>query len=104
MPEFLREDYSLRHERRRDAGTVEHLSALKRQYVRAREYCGYTLDEIINNRAAKQYLREIWLVGCMVRKPQKAQVLPPGNPFSGPGLLIARRSPRPSETTGMPRV
>lgn len=92
MPEFLREDYSLRHERRRDAGTVEHLSALKRQYVRAREYCGYTLDEIINNRAAKQYLREIWLIGCMVRKPQKAQVLPPGNPFAREGTVVSSKN------------
>jgi len=89
MSDLLREDYGARLERRRDAGTVEHLSAIKRQYVRAREYCGYTLDEIINNRAAKQTLREVWLIGCMVRKPQKSQVLPPGNPFSRPGTVVS---------------
>jgi len=92
MSDLMREDYGARLERRRDAGTVEHLSAIKRQYVRAREYCGYTLDEIINNRAAKQYLREVWLIGCMVRKPQKAKVLPPGNPFRNDRVLVIGRS------------
>jgi hypothetical protein len=92
MSDLLREEYGARLERRRDAGTVEHLSAIKRQYVRAREYCGYTLDEIINNRAAKQYLREVWLIGCMVRKPVKATVLPPGNPFRNDKVLVIRRA------------
>ncbi len=55
---------------------VENYSVLRRQYLRAREYCGYSLDEIINSRAAHRYLSEIWLLGCMVRKPQKAQQLP----------------------------
>ena len=63
------------------ADSVDHLSELKRQYARTREYCGFTLDELINSRAAQRYLRELWLLGCMVRKPQKAAVLPPGNPF-----------------------
>ncbi|HYG73610.1 MAG TPA: hypothetical protein VEK08_01155 [Planctomycetota bacterium] len=60
---------------------VERVSTLRRQYLRAREYCGFTLDELINDRKAQQCLREVWLVGCMVRKPQKANRLPPGNPF-----------------------
>ena len=63
------------------AGPVDQFSQVRRQYARAREYCGFTLDELINSRAAQRYLREIWLLGCMVRKPWKADVLPPGNPF-----------------------
>jgi hypothetical protein len=57
------------------------VTEVRRQYERAREYCGYTLDELINSSAAQRYLREIWLLGCMVRKPGKAAKLPPGNPF-----------------------
>jgi len=63
------------------AESIEHLSELKRQYARTREYCGFTLDELINSRAAQRYLRELWLLGCMVRRPEKAATLPPGNPF-----------------------
>lgn len=63
------------------ADSIDHLSQLRRQYSRAREYCGFTLDELINSRAAQRYLREIWLLGCMVRKPHKAAMLPPGDPF-----------------------
>lgn len=67
------------------AGSVEHYGQIRRQYFRAREYCGFTLDELINSRSAQRYLGEIWLLGCMVRKPRKAEVLPPGNPFRSRG-------------------
>jgi hypothetical protein len=60
---------------------VERYSEIRRQYLRAREYCGFSLDQLINSRSAQRYLSEIWLLGCMVRKPWKANVLPPGNPF-----------------------
>jgi hypothetical protein len=61
---------------RSDTTIVEHYSAVRRQYLRAREYCGFTLDELINSRSAQRYLSEVWLLGCMVRKPRKAHVLP----------------------------
>jgi hypothetical protein len=61
--------------------STDDFNQVRRQYARAREYCGFTLDELINSRAAQRYLREIWLLGCMVRKPYKANILPPGNPF-----------------------
>ena len=73
------------------AGSVDQFSQIRRQYARAREYCGFTLDELINSRAAQRYLGEIWLLGCMVRKPLKAEVLPPGNPFRPRGNEIANR-------------
>jgi hypothetical protein len=60
---------------------IDNYTALQRQYLRAREFCGFSLDEIINSRHAQRYLRDIWLLGCMVRKPEKASKLPPGNPF-----------------------
>jgi hypothetical protein len=60
---------------------IDNYSAVQRQYARAREYCGSSLDDIINSRNAQRYLRDIWLLGCMVRKPHKANALPPGNPF-----------------------
>jgi hypothetical protein len=60
------------------AESVDYFLERRRQYVRAREYCGFSLDDIINSRAAAQYMREIWLVGCMIRKPEKAATLPPG--------------------------
>jgi hypothetical protein len=82
MLEALNEQRNIFDGRVPDASAVDHLSALRRQYARAREYCGFTLDELINNRAAKRTLREIWLLGCMVRKPAKALRLPAGNPFS----------------------
>ena len=61
---------------RPDTTIVEEYSSLRRQYLRAREYCGYSLDELINSRSAQRYLSEVWLLGCMVRKPRKAHVLP----------------------------
>src|SRR3569623_311916 len=63
------------------ATLIDNYSEVQRQYFRAREYCGSSLDDIINSRRASRYLRDIWLLGCMVRKPYKAKVLPPGNPF-----------------------
>jgi len=83
------------------AGSVDDFGQIRRQYFRAREYCGFTLDELINSRAAQRYLREIWLLGCMVRKPRKAEVLPPGNPFreaAGPaGRSHSRHNARPTD-------
>jgi hypothetical protein len=70
--EYERDGFAVRPE----ATQIEEISAVRRQYFRAREYCGYSLDEIINSRAAQRYLSEIWLLGCMVRKPRKANVLP----------------------------
>lgn len=92
MSDFLRQNDSAKPQRVPDASAVEHLSAVRRQYARAREFCGFTLDDIINHRAAKQQLREIWLLGCMVRKPWKAQQLPPGNAFRKPGTLALKTS------------
>lgn len=92
MSDFLRQNEFTKPQRVPDASAVEHLSAVKRQYARAREFCGFSLDEIINQRAAKQQLKEIWLLGCMVRKPWKAQQLPPGNVFKKPGTLLMRAS------------
>ena len=63
------------------AESVDYFAERHRQYVRAREYCGFSLDEIINSRAAAQYVRQIWLVGCMVHKPAKVNTLPPSRMF-----------------------
>jgi hypothetical protein len=60
------------------AESVDVLLELHRQYIRAREYSGLSIDDVINSRQAAQYLRELWLVGCMVRKPAKANKLPSG--------------------------
>ena len=81
MSDFFRQSETAKPGRIPDASAVEHLSAVRRQYARAREFCGYSLDDIINHRAAKQTLKEIWLLGCMTRKPWKAAQLPPGNAF-----------------------
>jgi hypothetical protein len=70
---------------------VDYVSDVRRQYERAREYCGFTLDELINRRDAQRYLREIWLLGCMVRKPSKAAALPPGNPFRSPESTVTKK-------------
>ena len=51
------------------ASLIDDYTQVQRQYARAREYCGYSLDELINSRSAQRYLRDIWLLGCMVRKP-----------------------------------
>ena len=63
------------------AALTEEQTEIRRQYARAREYCGFTLDQLINSPSAQRYFREIWLLGCMVRKPHKASSLPAGNPF-----------------------
>ncbi|HYF51227.1 MAG TPA: hypothetical protein VEJ63_17565 [Planctomycetota bacterium] len=55
---------------------IDDYTAVHRQYLRAREYCGVSLDEIINSRRAKNLLKDIWLLGCLVRKPRKAETLP----------------------------
>jgi hypothetical protein len=60
---------------------VDRFSEVRRQYQRAQEYSGLTIDDIVNSNEARRYLRQIWLLGCMVRNPHKANVLPPGNPF-----------------------
>jgi hypothetical protein len=56
-------------------------SEKRRQYERTREFLGVSIDQIINSGRARQLLRELWLLGCMVRRPEKAASLPPGNPF-----------------------
>ena len=74
---FERKEYEDESDSVRSKHTlIENYSVLRRQYLRAREYCGFSLDELINSRAAHRYLSEVWLLGCMVRKPQKAQQLP----------------------------
>jgi len=55
---------------------IDNDTAVHRQYLRAREFCGMSLDELINSRAAKNRLKDIWLLGCLVRKPEKANQLP----------------------------
>jgi len=82
MREFSSEPSEIKSEKQPGEHVlVERVSNVRRQYVRAREFCGYSLDELINSRSAQRCLREVWLLGCMVRKPRKAKVLPPGNPF-----------------------
>lgn len=68
---------------RPQANTVwlDQFNETARRYARAREYCGFSLDQLINSGGAQRYLQEVWLVSCMVRKPEKASSLPPGNPF-----------------------
>lgn len=61
---------------RPESTLIENYSEVRRQYLRARDYCGFSLDDLINSRAAQRYLSEIWLLGCMVRKPRKANSLP----------------------------
>lgn len=53
----------------------------KRQYERTREFSGLSIDQLISSANARQLMRELWLIGCMVRRPEKAATLPPGNPF-----------------------
>jgi hypothetical protein len=60
------------------AESVDVFLELRRQYIRAREYSGLSIDDVINSREAARYLRQLWLVGCMVRKPTKANALPTG--------------------------
>jgi len=64
-----------------DHAWTDPLTARQRQYARAREYCRLTVDDVINSPVARGYLRQVWLLGCMVRKPEKAATLPQGNPF-----------------------
>ena len=61
---------------RPESSLIEQISAVRRQYARAKEYCGLSIDDIINSRSAQCYLSEVWLLGCMIRKPRKAQSLP----------------------------
>jgi hypothetical protein len=60
---------------------TDRFSEVRRQYERAREFSGLTIDDIVNSSAARGYLSQLWLLGCMVRNPQKANTLPPGNPI-----------------------
>ena len=55
---------------------IDNYSAVHRHYLRAREFCGLTIDDIVNLRAAKNRMKDIWLLGCLVRKPQKSNTLP----------------------------
>jgi hypothetical protein len=77
--EFIGEGERLRV-REQDAW-YDQRSELRRRYQRVREYCGVSLDHLINERKAQRYLCELWLLSCMVRNPEKAAKLPPGNPF-----------------------
>ena len=83
------------------AALVDYQTQVRLQYARVREYCGYTIDELINSREASRYVQELWLVGCMVRQPEKAAFLPQGNEWraksrmgSPPQSTVRDRNPK----------